>query len=86
MSAGATMSAEATMPAGATVPAGATMPAGLLVDLLIVAAIVHDRRSLGRVHPAYWWGLGVTLSVQLLRPVVGHSEAWYRVTDMLLAF
>ena len=62
------------------------MPAGFLVDLLIVAAIVHDWRGHGRVHPAYWWGLAVTLSVQLLRPVVGHTEAWYRFTDFLLTF
>jgi hypothetical protein len=67
-------------------PIGGTMGAGVLVDLLIVAAMVHDWRSHGRVHPAYWWGFGVTLAVQLLRPVIGYTEAWYRFTDFLLAF
>ena len=71
---------------GPPLPIAATMPAGFLVDLLIVAAIVHDWRSYGRVHPAYWWGLGVMLSVQLMRPVVGYTEAWFRFTDFLLAF
>ena len=60
--------------------------AGLLVASLVVIAIVHDWRSRGRVHPAYWWGFGAVMTVQLLRPVVGHSGAWYRFTDFLLAF
>jgi hypothetical protein len=48
--------------------------------------MVHDWRSNGRVHSAYWWGFGVTMVVQQLRPVVGYSDTWYRVTDFLLAF
>jgi hypothetical protein len=60
--------------------------AGLIVASLIVAAMIHDWRSHGRVHPAYWWGFGVTLAVQLSRPIIGHTEAWYRFTDFLLAF
>jgi hypothetical protein len=27
---------------------------GLVSDLLIVAAMIHDRRTRGHVHPAYW--------------------------------
>ena len=60
--------------------------AGLLAAALVVAAMVHDWRSRGRVHPAYWWGFGALMAVQLLRPVIGHSGAWYRFTDFLLAF
>jgi hypothetical protein len=71
---------------GPPMPIERTMTAGLLVDLLIVAAIVHDWRSDRRVHPAYWWGFGIFLAVQLLRPVIGHTQAWYSFTDFLLAF
>jgi hypothetical protein len=71
---------------GPPMPVEATMSAAALIDLLIVAAIVHDWRSHGRVHPAYWWGLGVTVAVQLSRPLLAHTEAWHRVTDFLLAF
>lgn len=60
--------------------------AGLLVASLVVAAMVHDWRSRGRVHPAYWWGFGALMTVQVLRPIIGHTEAWYRFTDFLLAF
>lgn len=67
-------------------PIEGTMVPGFLVALLIVAAMVHDWRSNGRVHIAYWWGFGVTMAVQLLRPVIGYSDAWYRFADFLLAF
>jgi hypothetical protein len=60
--------------------------AGLLVASLVVAAMVHDWRSRGRVHPAYWWGFGALMAVQLSRPVIGHTGVWYRFTDFLLAF
>jgi hypothetical protein len=60
--------------------------AGLLVASLVVVAMVYDWRSRGRVHPAYWWGFGALMAVQLSRPFVGHTEAWYRFTDFLLAF
>ena len=71
---------------GPPLPIERTMMPGFRVEWLIVAAIIHDWRSHGRVHPAYWWGFGVTMAVQLSRPVVGHTEAWYRFTDFLLAF
>jgi len=59
---------------------------GFFVGALIVAAMVHDWRSRGRVNPAYWWGFGAWVAVMVLRPVVGYSNAWYRFTDFLLAF
>jgi hypothetical protein len=58
----------------------------LLVALLVVAAMVHDKRTYGRIHPAYWWGLGITLAVDLLRPIIGYTDTWYRFTDFLLGF
>lgn len=63
-----------------------TMFPGIPVALLIVAAMVHDWRSNGRVHPAYWWGFGATMVVQLSRPLIGYTDAWYRVADFLVRF
>ena len=71
---------------GPPLPIARTMPAGWIVLSLVAVAMVHDWRSRGRVHPAYWWGFGAMLVVQMLRPVVGYTEAWYRFTDFLLAF
>ena len=67
-------------------PIGNTTIGGLIVELLVVAAMVHDWRSYGRVHPAYWWGFSLGLLVLLLRPVIGYTDAWYRFTDFLIAF
>jgi hypothetical protein len=67
-------------------PDRAVFMGAFVTDLLLVAAMVHDRRSHGRVHAAYWWGLGLTVAVQLSRPLIAHTDAWYRVTDFLLAF
>ena len=63
-----------------------TIPAGVLVLLLVVAAMIHDRRNHGRVHPAYWWGFGAMLLVQILRPVLARTEVWYSFVDFLLTF
>lgn len=67
-------------------PIAQTNVPGYLVALLVIAAMVHDWRSYGRVHPAYWWGFGAMMAVHILRPIVGYSDAWYRFTDFLLAF
>lgn len=71
---------------GPPIPIERSLGAGVLADLLIVAAMIHDRRSHGRVHPAYWWGLGTLVAVQLSRPLVGYTDGWYRFTDFLLRF
>ena len=67
-------------------PIGNTTIAGLITQSLIVAAMVHDWRSHGRVHPAYLWGFATTMAVFVARPLIGYTPGWYRVTDFLLAF
>ena len=67
-------------------PLPVTMMAGAVTTLLIVAAMVHDWRSHGRVHPAYWWGFGITLVSLLSRPFVAHSAAWLATANFLAAF
>ena len=67
-------------------PVAMTAMPGLIMDALVMAAIVYDWRSHGRVHPAYWWGFGAMVAVQILRPIVGYSDAWFRFTDFLLTF
>ena len=67
-------------------PVAASLGPSMVVELLVVAAMVHDWRERGRVHPAYWWGFGITIAVDLLRPVIGYTDAWYAVANFLLAF
>ncbi len=71
---------------GPPLPIERTMAPGFMVALLIVAAMVRDWRSEGRVHPAYWWGFGATMAIQLSRPLLAHTDLWYRIADFLVRF
>lgn len=70
--------------AGSPPVAVSVMP-GLVTDLLIVVAMVHDRRTRGRVHPAYWVAGAAVLAMQLLVVPLSGTAGWLRVTDWLLA-
>jgi hypothetical protein len=59
---------------------------GLAGDLFLVAAMVHDRRTTGRVHPAYWLAGGALLAVQVLRVPLSGTDLWLRLTHWLTAF
>lgn len=67
-------------------PVENTTPGGVIVLLLVAAAMVHDKRAYGRVHPAYWWGFGALIAVLVARPLIGYTDGWYRVTDFLVRF
>ncbi len=60
------------------------MPA-LVADLLIVAAMIHDKRTRGRVHRAYWIAGGALVAVQVLRVPLSATRAWSRVAELLVA-
>src|SRR4051794_36481196 len=67
-------------------PLPVTMMAGAVTTSLIVAAMVHDWRSHGRVHPAYWWGFGISAIALPARPFVAHSSAWLATANFLASF
>lgn len=71
-------------PVGARPPVESSFGAAIAVDLLIVVAMVHDRRTRGRVHPVYWIGGAVVLAVQLLRLPISRTSAWGHVLDGLM--
>jgi hypothetical protein len=62
-----------------------TVLPGVLSDLLIVVAMIHDRRTTGRVHPVYWIAGGALLALQLLRAPLSSTDAWMRITHWLTA-
>lgn len=66
-------------------PVAVTVMPGLLSDVLIVAAMIHDRRTAGRVHPVYWIAGGALVALQVLRVPVSATAAWTRVADWLLS-
>jgi hypothetical protein len=65
-------------------PVFVTVIPGLTVDLLIVAAMVHDRRTTGRVSPVYWIAGACVVAVQVLRVPISTTTAWTGVVDGLL--
>lgn len=67
-------------------PVAVTIMPALVIDLLIVAAMIHDKRTTGRVHPAYWIAGGAVLAVQVLRVPLSATGAWMAVANWILAF
>ena len=67
-------------------PIEASIVPALTTDLLIVAAMVHDWRTRGRVHPAYWIGGGIWLAIQLGRIPFSKTPQWQAIADWLLGF
>ena len=68
-------------PPGAIGPPPVMMatPPGLAVDMLIVAAMVYDWRTLGRPHKVYLIGGPAILAQQLLCVPLGASAGWMSV-------
>ena len=65
-------------------PVFVTVMPGLVTNLLIVAAMVHDRRTRGRVHPVYWIAGAALLAVQVLRVPLSSSGAWMRTAEWMV--
>lgn len=56
----------------------------LLVDLIIIAGIIHDWRTRGRPHPAYLIAGGAVLVQQLLRAPVSTTAVWDGIAVWLM--
>ena len=57
----------------------------MLANCVIFAGIIHDKRVLGRVHPAYWIAGGCVLAVQILRVPLSGTAAWMQMADWIVA-
>ena len=60
-------------------PVFVSVPPGLFVDLLIVAAIIHDWRTRGRPHWVYLVGGAVVLAVQFLSVPLSAGPTWMAI-------
>jgi hypothetical protein len=49
-----------------------------LVDLLIVACVIHDTVVNRRLHPAFGWGLLLIVASQVLRLLIAGTDGWMR--------
>lgn len=55
----------------------------VLADLAIIGCMVHDRIRRGRLHPAFVWGLALTVLCQVVSLAIAATPAWLRVATWL---
>jgi len=65
-------------------PIHVTVVPSLATDLLLVLAMLHDRKANGRIHPVYWIGGSLLVAMQLLRIPFAHTSAWQALADALV--
>ena len=68
-----------------TTPTTALVPS-LLAYVVIVIGMMFDWRTRGRPHPAYVWGLAISIAVTLLRVPLSGTQAWSAFADYLARF
>jgi hypothetical protein len=66
-------------------PVQVTIAPAVVASLLLVVAMVRDRRSEGRVHPVYAWGTIALLAVKVLNWPVSETAAWHGFAGGILA-
>ena len=62
-------------------PALPVIVTGLLIQLILIAGMIHDRRTRGRIHPAWTIGLVVNVAIVLLRQPIGATPDWLAFAD-----
>ena len=50
-----------------------------------VIGMLADKRKQGRVHPAYWWGLGLYIAVFAISVMLAHSSFGMSITQHVIA-
>lgn len=57
----------------------------MAITLIFPAAgMIMDKRLHGRVHPAWWWGVGAIVAVQLLSDLIAYSSWGIILTQAVL--
>ncbi|MCJ7590748.1 MAG: hypothetical protein MUO51_05300 [Woeseiaceae bacterium] len=67
------------------VPVILSVAPGLVSDLLLVYAMIHDKRTRGRPHSVYVIGAIVLLTVQVARVPLSTSAFWFSIADWFSA-
>lgn len=76
--------ASATMSPPGTVT-GALRPSAVIV-ILMVGAMLYDRKQRGSFHPAWFWGIGIYVAVALIRIPLAATPQWLALTEFLIHF
>lgn len=54
---------------------------GLLLQLIVVVGMIHDKRLRGAIHPAWTIGLVVSVVTLVLKVPVSHTAGWLAFAD-----
>jgi len=57
----------------------------LAADLFLFALIIHDRRVLGRVHPATWWVIAALVPIHVATPFLITTDWWRNLGPGIMA-
>ncbi|WP_326525855.1 hypothetical protein [Sphingomonas sp.] len=67
------------------VPPWTDLLPNLAADLFLIALALHDRRTLGRVHPATWVTAAVLVPIHVATPFLATSDAWRAIGPCIMA-
>jgi hypothetical protein len=70
---------------GSPPPVEGVLPPTLIGDLFIVAGMIYDWRTRGKVHPAYLCAGGLALALQLLKIPFSASALWHGIARGLVS-
>lgn len=62
------------------------MAPNVVADLMLIALAMHDRRVLGRIHPATLIGAVVLVPLHVIEPLLARSAAWNALAPVLFGF
>ena len=62
------------------------MTPNLVADAVLIVLALHDRRQLGRVHPATLWAALILIPFHVIEPLIARSQAWNSVAPVLFGF
>lgn len=60
-------------------------PWEIAVDLYLLVPILFDWRTRGRPHPAYLFGGGAVLALELLEAPLSHTAAWHGIAAWIVS-
>jgi hypothetical protein len=60
-------------------------PWEIAVDLYVLVPILYDWRTRGRPHPAYLYGGGAIVLLELLEAPISHTMAWHGVAAWIVS-
>jgi hypothetical protein len=62
------------------------MAPSVLADLGLLALALHDRRTVGRVHPATWIAAAIMVPLHFAEPFIARSAWWSALAPRLFGF